>query len=305
MPPSSAPSADALEPFPEEDTPRNPALPPSGRALPPVPAHPWWLRPIMGAVGVVRIALAVSVMILGLLAVLLLAPFPVRVAGVRLAAWPQTAMAWLVLFFLGVRVTAPDAHRIRRHRGVVVANHLSFLDIPLLLRAVPLRFLSTIGVKTYPVVGWIARAVGTLFVDRTSAISRGRAMQQMEIALSAEPFPALAVFAEGGIGPGDQVQAFRTGAFRLASQTGLGVLPVAIRYSRPEVALWKEEPPARVLWRVATRLRPIRATVVPLDVAAQPDDVEGWAEAAQAAVAEAVRVPAAAFDPDTASDTAG
>ena len=250
----------------------------------------------MGAVAVVRIALGTSVMLLGLVVILLLAPFPVRVDGVRLAAWPQTAMAWLLLFFLGVRVTAPDAARIRRHRGVVVANHLSFLDIPLLLRAVPLRFLSTIGVKTYPVIGWIARAVGTLFVDRTSAVSRGRAMQQMERALAAEPYPALAVFAEGGIGPGDRVQAFRTGAFRLAADTGLGVLPVALRYSRPEVALWKEEPPARVLWRVATRLRPIRATILPLEVEAIPDDVEAWAEAAQEAVAEAVRLPAAEFE---------
>ena len=298
MPPSSTPSADALEPFPEEEAARHPALPPAGRALPPVPPHPLWLRPIMGAVGVVRIGLGVSVMVLGLLAVLVLAPLPVRVAGVRLAAWPQTAMARALLMCLGVRVSAPGADRIRRHRGIVVANHLSFLDIPLLLRAVPLRFLSTIGVKTYPVVGWIARAVGTLFVDRTSAISRGRAMQQMERELSAEPYPALAVFAEGGIGPGDQVQAFRTGAFRLASQTGLDVLPVALRYSRPEVALWKEEPPARVLWRIATRLRPIRATILPLDVAPHPDDVERWAEAAQEAVAAAVRMPAAAFDPE-------
>ena len=251
----------------------------------------------MGAAAVVRIALATGVMLIGLLVVLLLAPFPVRVAGVKLAAWPLTVMARLVLFFLGVCITAPDADRIRRHRGVVVANHLSFLDIPLLLRAVPLRFLSTIGVKTYPVVGWIARAVGTLFVDRTSAISRGRAMQQMERALAAEPYPALAVFAEGGIGPGDRVQAFRTGAFRLAADTGLDVLPVALRYSRPEVALWKEEPPARVLWRVATRLRPIRATVIPLDVEPHPEDVEVWAERAQEAVAEAVRLPAIPFDP--------
>ena len=115
-------------------------------------------------------------------------------------------------------------------RGLlVVANHRSYLDIPVLMTQLDCAILSKAEVAQWPVFGLAARSVGTLFVDRASAESRaatleavGRKLQQGETVL---------VFPEGTTTPSPEVREFKPGLFQLAARMGVPVLPVALHYS--------------------------------------------------------------------------
>ncbi|MEM6784207.1 MAG: lysophospholipid acyltransferase family protein, partial [Bacteroidota bacterium] len=121
---------------------------------------------------------------------------------------------------------------------------------------------------------WLATMIGTVYVNRGSDKGRARARREAGEALKREPYPPLAIFAEGGIGPGDQVLPLRHGTFGLASEHGLGIRPVAIAYDPLAVARWEKPTPLwRVAWRIATYPGPLRVRVTPLpEVRPTPDD---------------------------------
>ncbi len=56
---------------------------------------------------------------------------------------------------------------IETHRVLFVANHVSWLDICVLLAASPTRFIAKAEIRNWPVVGLLSRNVGTLFIERT------------------------------------------------------------------------------------------------------------------------------------------
>ncbi|MEL6703743.1 MAG: lysophospholipid acyltransferase family protein [Bacteroidota bacterium] len=250
---------------------------------------------LMAPVAVLRLVLLVTIVLIGGLAMVLLAPIPIRLRGIRLAAWPQVAMARSALVVGNVWVRCDDRRALRAHEGLVFPNHLSFVDIAILLSIVPVRFMATQGVAKLPVIGWLATMIGTVYVNRGSDRGRAQARQEAGEALKREPYPPLAIFAEGGIGPGDQVLPLRHGAFGLAAEHGLGIRPVAIAYDPLAIARW-EKPTSlwRVMWRIASFPGPLRVRVTPLpEVRPAPgDDLPALASATQEALAGTLGVPA-------------
>lgn len=65
-------------------------------------------------------------------------------------------------------------------RGLLVSNHLSYLDILVLVSLTPAVFVSKSEVKSWPVFGWFARLAGTLFVDRSHRSDVGRMNAEIE-----------------------------------------------------------------------------------------------------------------------------
>ena len=109
-----------------------------------------------------------------------------------------------------------------------VANHRSYVDIPLVLSHVPAVFLAKSEIGGWPLFGRLARRAATVFVVREDADSRRRAL--VELAARLDDGLTLAVFPEGTTSHGPGLQSFRAGSFRLAAERGLGVVPVAIAY---------------------------------------------------------------------------
>jgi len=112
---------------------------------------------------------------------------------------------------------------------VYVANHSSYIDIPLLFKAIPgwLNIMGKISLAKVPVWGPIfGRAYIT--VDRDSAISRGRAMVQARRTLEAGR--SVVIFPEGRISqtPGEQMEPFKDGAFQLAIAAQVPIVPVSM-----------------------------------------------------------------------------
>ena len=221
--------------------------------------------------GTLRIFIFLIMLLLTTLLVLGTAWLPVRVKGVRLSAWLLVPICRLLLPLFNVKFTVPEAHRIRQHNGFIFPNHLSFLDIILLLTIFPVRFLSKAEIANWPFIGWIARAVDTVFVQREDQASRDKARDSLA---QIRTFPAVTIFPEGGIfQPPDELKPFRFGAFEIAQAGGSPFIPAVFIYEPLEIVFWRDEHLLTAVWRFATRPEPIKAQLHLLrTVHPQPDD---------------------------------
>ncbi len=131
---------------------------------------------------------------------------------------------------LGVEVRTTGAP----HAGAVllVANHISWLDIPALHASAPqARFVSKAAIAHWPLLGALARAGGTLFIERERKRDALRVVHEVADALRGAD--AVAVFPEGTTGAGDTVLPFHANLLQAAITTGVAVQPVVLRYSEP------------------------------------------------------------------------
>ncbi|MFD7444727.1 lysophospholipid acyltransferase family protein [Streptomyces sp. NPDC059909] len=134
---------------------------------------------------------------------------------------------------------------------LVVPNHISWLDIPLVAGVLPGRMLAKKEVRQWPVLGPLARFGGTLFVDRDRLRALPGVVATMADALRAGA--RVIVFPEGSTWCGRERGRFRNAAFQAAIDAGAAVQPVRITY-RPvgAAAFVGEDPLAASLWRVAS-----------------------------------------------------
>ena len=114
------------------------------------------------------------------------------------------------------------------HDGIIVANHLSYVDILALLSVRPTRFISFTEMATLPGVGWITSISQTLFVNRSnpSLIKKDIAKFETELRKNM-PF---VFFPEGASYDGSELRPFKSSLFESAVRTGLPMQPLCIRY---------------------------------------------------------------------------
>jgi 1-acyl-sn-glycerol-3-phosphate acyltransferase len=111
--------------------------------------------------------------------------------------------------------------------ALLVSNHVSWLDIPVLGSLTHSNFLSKDEVRRWPVIGWLSAACGTMFIRR-GAGEAGTISQQ--IAAHLESDGLLTLFPEGTTTDGSEVRPFFPRLFSAAIETGAPVVPVALRY---------------------------------------------------------------------------
>lgn len=120
---------------------------------------------------------------------------------------------------LGIRLHVEGA--VARDRPVlIVANHTSWLDIPVLSAVAPLSFVAKKEVGTWPFVRNLARLQRTVFVDRTRRSAVGETADEMTTRLSGGE--ALVLFAEGTSSDGNRVLPFKTSLFAAAKPSRSG-----------------------------------------------------------------------------------
>lgn len=127
---------------------------------------------------------------------------------------------------MGVRIATGGAAPVH---GLLVANHISWLDIFAINAVAPTTFLSKDDVLHWPVIGWLSKQVGTLFLERGSRAAAQRAKEHLVDALRAGT--VVGVFPEGTTGFGDQVMPFHGALFQSAIDAEAVVVPVLIRYT--------------------------------------------------------------------------
>ncbi|GGR86048.1 hypothetical protein GCM10010169_32930 [Micromonospora fulviviridis] len=229
----------------------------------------------------------------GLAALLPLLPARDRRAALR--GWARGTLR-----ALGVRLVVRG--RLPRGRALLVANHVSWLDVLAVLAVAPARMLAKREVRDWPVVGPLAAAAGTVFVDRSRPRDLPATVGRVAGALRAGH--SVAVFPEGttwcgrasGCRPG---RGFRPAVFQAAVDAGAPVVPLGLgyRYAGDPSAL-----PAflgeETLWESVRRVLAARDLTVAVTVAAALHPAHGadrrmLARAAESAIQPAgVRAPA-------------
>lgn len=143
------------------------------------------------------------------------------------AQWLQGTCA-RALRALGVKlnvVGAPSAG------AIIVANHVSYLDILVLAAMRPVVFVAKREVRDWPVFGWFARRAGTRFIDRNRRSDVARVVG--EFAPAAASGVSIVIFLEGTSTDGRAVQPFKSSLLEPALQRRWSVVPAAISYALP------------------------------------------------------------------------
>jgi 1-acyl-sn-glycerol-3-phosphate acyltransferase len=136
----------------------------------------------------------------------------------------------LAILGVGYEVTGQPM----RHLGAVVANHSSWLDIFALNACQSVYFVSKAEVARWPFIGWLARATGTVFIER----DRRRAqVQKAEFELRLRAGHRLLFFPEGTSTDGRRVLAFKSTLFEAFFTHGLEhvmqLQPTSVVYHAP------------------------------------------------------------------------
>ncbi len=164
---------------------------------------------------------------------LLIAALPI-LALPRVRARRAAAGAVCRLYFrlCGLPVSRSGLERLPAGACIVVANHASYLDGPLLFACLPPRFGFVIKKEAsrMPVAGFLLHRLGHHFVERQNR--HEGASDARRILRSVEQGEAIAFFPEGTFAPEPGLGRFHGGAFAAAARAGSPVVPVAIRGTR-------------------------------------------------------------------------
>ncbi|MEO7851748.1 MAG: lysophospholipid acyltransferase family protein [Rubrivivax sp.] len=153
--------------------------------------------------------------------------------------------------------------------ALLLANHISWLDIAAIHAVAPrARFVSKADVLAWPLLGWLIRNAGTLFIERERKRDAVRVLHQIGAALQAGDL--VAVFPEGTTGSGRGLLPFHANLLQSAIATGVPVQGVALRYSdaqhavSPAVEFLGDTTLLQTVWRMlGTRGLAVRVDLLP------------------------------------------
>lgn len=122
--------------------------------------------------------------------------------------------------------------------AMIVANHVTWLDIFALNAAHPVRFVANSEIRRWPLLGWIAHIARSLFIDQRRRHHVAEINRQVEAGLRAGD--TFAVFPEGGVNDGETLRAFHASLLQPALACDALLHPVAIRYVRADGSRCRE-----------------------------------------------------------------
>src|SRR5688572_22735652 len=150
--------------------------------------------------------------------------FPLLPRAARLAitqAWSRVLLA-----VLGVRLDLEG--EIHPRPALLVANHVSWLDVLAISALRPSVFVCKSEIAAWPALGWLLGRADTIFLRRGSAVAASQAVAAASHQLKTA---SVAVFPEGTSTEGDEVLPFSAALFQAAVDAGCPVQPLALNYS--------------------------------------------------------------------------
>lgn len=119
----------------------------------------------------------------------------------------------------------------KRHPYVMVCNHESFVDMLLISHLkIEMKWMSKKSLFRIPLVGWMMRMAGDISLVRGDRASGSAALDQCKVWLDRRV--SVMIFPEGTRSETGELWAFKDGAFRLAIETGMPILPLALHGTR-------------------------------------------------------------------------
>ncbi len=134
-----------------------------------------------------------------------------------------------LLVVLGIRLRYSGAVPVAEiERVMLAANHVSWLDVYSLNAVCPARFVAKSEIRGWPLLGWLSKNAGTLFIERTKRRDTARINEDIGNALTMGD--RVAVFPEGTTSDGTLLRHFHASLLQPAVTAAAILCPVAIRY---------------------------------------------------------------------------
>jgi 1-acyl-sn-glycerol-3-phosphate acyltransferase len=152
----------------------------------------------------------------------------------------RTMKVWskqlLDILNIGLQIEGPQPGR-SEGGCLIVANHISWLDIFVLNAIHPVRFIAKSEVRAWPFIGWLCQRSGTIFIDRAmrpKSTHQNTLMVSQHVGRLLKQDTCIGFFPEGTTTDGKQVGHFHSALIQPAIETGTRICPIALRYQDQE-----------------------------------------------------------------------
>jgi len=136
-----------------------------------------------------------------------------------------------LLDILNIGIRTEGQWPVRGEGGyLVVANHVSWLDVFVLNTIYPSRFIAKAEVRNWPLIGWLCKRSNTIFIER--AMRQDAASINQQISFLLEQGICVGLFPEGTTTDGKQVVHFHSALIQPAIDAGAMLCPIALRYQK-------------------------------------------------------------------------
>jgi 1-acyl-sn-glycerol-3-phosphate acyltransferase len=141
----------------------------------------------------------------------------------------QSIRKWCtqLLGIFRMRLSVIGAEQLEDIHYLMAANHISWIDIHVVNAFKPHYFVAKSEVASWPIFGWMAKQLGTLFIERGKANSIRNMVQEVASQLNQK---AIFIFPEGTSTDGKQVAPFKSNLFEAAIVADAPIYSLAIQY---------------------------------------------------------------------------
>ena len=153
----------------------------------------------------------------------------IRLFRLRYENWRNACMrlwgnATIKLFSMNVKIEG----RPPKSPFLIVSNHLSYIDIPVYSAFLNTTYVAKVEIRSWPIIGFMARTLGIIFIDRQKKSDVARVNQEISDELN--DLQGVVLFPEGTTSPGLEVMRFRPSLLEHAASSGMSVSYAALRY---------------------------------------------------------------------------
>jgi 1-acyl-sn-glycerol-3-phosphate acyltransferase len=135
----------------------------------------------------------------------------------------------LSIFEIKVEVTGLGTYLINQKKYLMVANHISWMDIIVIQSIKPCIFVAKSDVASWPLFGWVAQMTGTIFIKRDKVSDIKKALKMMKRRLIKR---SVCIFPEGTSTNGRYLLPFKSNLFQSSIDTNKSILPLCLRYEQ-------------------------------------------------------------------------
>jgi 1-acyl-sn-glycerol-3-phosphate acyltransferase len=133
---------------------------------------------------------------------------------------------------MGIRVFVEG--ELPEEPSILMGNHRSYVDAVMIPAKNPVVFVGRVESKSWPIIGWGASLLGTIWVDRSSKESRKQTRESVKNRL--ENGYGIVIFPEGTTYLGPELLEYRPSMFYISAEGGFPITPIAIEYKDPNIA---------------------------------------------------------------------
>ena len=144
-----------------------------------------------------------------------------------------------LLKIFGIKLNVLNEHILPNRSYLLSSNHISWIDIHAINAIKPMRFVAKHEVRGWPIFGWMAQQLGTVFINRSSTRHAACVVNDMADVLITE---SICIFPEGTSTDGTRLNPFRSNLFEAAVLTKTPIYSLVIQYIDQKTGLRSEVP---------------------------------------------------------------